>query len=136
MLHHQRHFTFDPRFEPAYEIALRERLALEAHRRDQMLGLIQLRIVELKAEYDALRRKYSPSQPRVPAGNSDGGQWTNGGGGAGQVAGRVQFSGVLSGWNFLSQTNQSICTFYDRTFDYNFSVVYEGNNCPFAYIKY
>lgn len=27
--------------------------------------------------------KYSPSQPRVPAGNSDGGQWTDGGGGGG-----------------------------------------------------
>jgi hypothetical protein len=26
-------------------------------------------------------RKYSPDQPRVPAGNSDGGQWTNEGGG-------------------------------------------------------
>jgi hypothetical protein len=26
-------------------------------------------------------RKYSPNQPRVPAGNLDGGQWTNGGGG-------------------------------------------------------
>lgn len=24
-------------------------------------------------------RKYDPSQPRVPAGNSEGGQWTNGG---------------------------------------------------------
>jgi hypothetical protein len=36
----------------------------------------------------ALRRlglKYSPDQPRVPAGNSDGGQWTSGGGsGAGR----------------------------------------------------
>ncbi|WP_439500210.1 hypothetical protein [Bosea sp. (in: a-proteobacteria)] len=28
-------------------------------------------------------RKYNPSQPRVPAGNSDGGQWTSGGGGSG-----------------------------------------------------
>lgn len=31
--------------------------------------------------YPALERKYSPSQPRVPAGNSDGGQWTEDGGG-------------------------------------------------------
>ena len=36
---------------------------------------------------EALRReaereeKYRPDQPRVPAGNSDGGQWTDGGGG-------------------------------------------------------
>jgi hypothetical protein len=31
--------------------------------------------------YPALARKYSPSQPRVPAGNPDGGQWADGGGG-------------------------------------------------------
>jgi hypothetical protein len=31
--------------------------------------------------YPALARKYSPDQPRVPAGNPDGGQWTDGGGG-------------------------------------------------------
>jgi HK97 family phage portal protein len=30
-----------------------------------------------------LLAKYSPDQPRVPAGNSDGGQWTSGGGGEG-----------------------------------------------------
>src|SRR5579871_430180 len=29
---------------------------------------------------DAAFQKYSPNQPRVPAGNSDGGQWTSGGG--------------------------------------------------------
>lgn len=27
-----------------------------------------------------IERKYNPNQPRVPAGNSDGGQWTSGGG--------------------------------------------------------
>jgi hypothetical protein len=27
------------------------------------------------------RKQYNPNQPRVPAGNSDGGQWTSGGGG-------------------------------------------------------
>lgn len=59
-----------------------------------------------------------------------------GGGGGGLIAGRVQFSGVLSGWNYLSESNQSICTFYDKTFDYQFSVIYEGNNCPDGYINY
>jgi hypothetical protein len=29
--------------------------------------------------FPALDRKYSPNQPRVPAGDPDGGQWTNGG---------------------------------------------------------
>ncbi len=31
----------------------------------------------------ALRRKYSPDQPRVPRGNPEGGQWTDAGGGGG-----------------------------------------------------
>ena len=36
--------------------------------------------------FPALARKYNPNQPRVPAGNSDGGQWTDGGaGGAGSL---------------------------------------------------
>jgi hypothetical protein len=30
--------------------------------------------------YPALQRKFNPDQPRVPAGNPDGGQWTDGGG--------------------------------------------------------
>jgi hypothetical protein len=31
-------------------------------------------------KFAALVRKYDPNQPRVPAGDPDGGQWTNGGG--------------------------------------------------------
>lgn len=31
--------------------------------------------------YPALQRKFNPDQPRVPAGNPDSGQWTDGGGG-------------------------------------------------------
>jgi hypothetical protein len=53
---------------------------------------IEREALEIKAEIAELRyelmwaelcRKYgyNPSQPRVPAGHSDGGQWTNGGGG-------------------------------------------------------
>jgi hypothetical protein len=33
----------------------------------------------------ALGGKYSPDQPRVPAGNPDGGQWTDGGGGGAEL---------------------------------------------------
>src|SRR5438128_901558 len=33
-----------------------------------------------------LRHKYSPDQPRVPAGNSDGGQWTSGASAVGNAA--------------------------------------------------
>lgn len=41
---------------------------------------------DLASAYPALDRKYDPNQPRVPAGNSDGGQWTDGGGGGGRIA--------------------------------------------------
>ncbi len=43
-------------------------------------------LAELKLELLLwqLRRKYSPSQPRVPAGNPDGGQWTKEGDDAGR----------------------------------------------------
>jgi len=46
---------------------------------------IQLVTLELKllAFADALERRYAPDQPRVPAGNADGGQWTDGGSGFG-----------------------------------------------------
>ena len=37
---------------------------------------------ELAALYERYERKYSPDQPRVPAGSSEGGRWTSGGGGA------------------------------------------------------
>ena len=51
-------------------------------------GLLRLRrqLADLKFEV-ALRRifhKYSPNQPRVPAGNPDGGQWTDDGGQGGR----------------------------------------------------
>lgn len=37
--------------------------------------------------------KYSPDQPRVPAGNRDGGQWTNGDGGGGGSSGEADGGG-------------------------------------------
>jgi hypothetical protein len=40
-------------------------------------------LVLVKAELRAALKKYSPSQPRVPVGNRDGGQWTTGDGGSG-----------------------------------------------------
>jgi hypothetical protein len=45
-----------------------------------------------------LRHKYSPDQPRVPAGNPDGGQWTDGGGSGADrsaVAGRSESVGLV-----------------------------------------
>jgi hypothetical protein len=55
---------------------------IEGERR--VLAAIQAELNEVKAELARRRRlaeaKYSPSQPRVPAGNPRGGQWTDGGG--------------------------------------------------------
>ncbi len=44
--------------------------------------LLHAHVVETKlcALRDAVEDKYDPNQPRVPAGNPDGGQWTDGGG--------------------------------------------------------
>ena len=48
-------------------------------------------------------RKFHPDQPRVPAGNSDGGQWTDGGGGSGPATSdqltptKIDFSGTKPG---------------------------------------
>jgi hypothetical protein len=53
-------------------------------------------LAELKHELMLwrLRRKYRPDQPRVAAGNPEGGQWTSDGGGAG--SGRINDSRVVS----------------------------------------
>jgi len=44
-------------------------------------------LAEVKRDlaFRRFQRKYSPDQPRVPAGNPDGGQWTSGGGTAAQA---------------------------------------------------
>lgn len=41
--------------------------------------------------FPALSRKYNPDQPRVPAGNPDGGQWTDGAVGTAQPMGDIGF---------------------------------------------
>jgi len=54
---------------------------------------VRIMLADLKFELAlrALGRKYSPGQPRVPAGNPDGGQWTDGGG-SGEQTERVVLS--------------------------------------------
>ncbi|MGN6311129.1 MAG: hypothetical protein ACTHNN_16440 [Xanthobacteraceae bacterium] len=44
--------------------------------------------------FPALSLKYNPNQPRVPAGNSDGGQWTDGGSNSAQPMGDVNFGNL------------------------------------------
>ncbi len=51
----------------------------------RLLAVLREEVAELRAELarrraaDRNESKYSPSQPRVPRGNPDGGQWTDGG---------------------------------------------------------
>jgi hypothetical protein len=61
--------------------------------------LLRRRLVSLKSQTRLLRhelaRKYNPDQPRVPAGNADGGQWTSSGGGGGPALTGTDFLGDL-----------------------------------------
>jgi hypothetical protein len=53
-------------------------------------------LAKIRLEYELRRfqQKYSPDEPRLPAGNSDGGEWTSGGGsGAGRDAGAAPQDG-------------------------------------------
>ena len=56
-----------------------------------------------------LTRKYDPKQPRVPAGNPDGGQWTDGGGAASprssprRPAARERESSASGGWTLRAR---------------------------------
>lgn len=57
-------------------------------------------ILSLKAQTRLLRddlaaRRYNPNQPRVPAGHSDGGQWTSGASGSGGGAPGIDLSGLF-----------------------------------------
>lgn len=84
------------------------------------LRALRLRLLRLRDELGLIRRdhwcrKYNPSQPRVPAGNAGGGQWTSGtgGGGAGSTGananpgfsdgpasdGDAGWSSLGEGWN-------------------------------------
>jgi hypothetical protein len=46
----------------------------------------QLADVKFELAFRRIFRKYSPDQPRVPAGSSEGGQWASGVSGSGEVA--------------------------------------------------
>jgi len=61
-------------------------------------------LLHVRPDYYALRfgfgrshaRKYDPDQPRVPAGNADGGQWTSGAGGEGSTEDPLETFGAAS----------------------------------------
>jgi hypothetical protein len=62
----------------------------------RLVAVLRAEVAELRAELKRRREleaKYSPSQPRLPAGNPRGGQWTDRGAGQGTVAGPSQDTG-------------------------------------------
>ncbi len=62
---------------------------------------LRLEVKKLKLDHELwlLEEKYSPNQPRVPAGNPEGGQWTSGGGVPQGVPGNSSDGQVLSDEN-------------------------------------
>ncbi len=86
--------------------------------------LIRRRLIRLQDETRSLRRllarKYNPNQPRVPAGNSDGGQWTDGGGGGGAGAGSFGDFGIgigLGEFGSLGESSAGMVPSVDPTGD-------------------
>jgi hypothetical protein len=69
------------------EARAREAAAQEEYEREVLA--LRHDFAKLKLEYELRRfeRKYSSNQPRVPAGNPDGGQWMNGANGVGGAVG-------------------------------------------------
>src|SRR3954454_14233996 len=82
-----------PRKPDAAEEAAFEAELAEVAKGYRLLAVLREEVAELRAELKRRREleaKYSPSQPRVPAGNPRGGQWTDrsgGGGGLGTADG-------------------------------------------------
>ena len=83
--------------QSVYERIERERIAarqaaLEAERKERELARLRCEHAAIRVStalirlQRALQRKYRPDQPRVPAGNPDGGQWTSEGGGTAAVS--------------------------------------------------
>ena len=75
------------KFDRRLSMASNEAIALDPEFEAEVLRL-RRDIASLRFEFElsklgSSRRKYLSDQPRVPAGNPDGGQWTSEGGGGG-----------------------------------------------------
>src|SRR3954447_10516180 len=82
--------------DAAKEAAFEAELAAEVAKGYRLLAVLREEVAELRAELKRRREleaKYSPSQPRVPAGNPRGGRWTDRSGGGGTVVGPSQDTG-------------------------------------------
>jgi len=55
-----------------------------------------------------LARKYSPDQPRVPAGSREGGRWTDAGGGSGQGSGNSSAAEPSTGTDAADQSRTQV----------------------------
>jgi hypothetical protein len=105
---------------------------------------LQLDLAARNLERALLELRYIPDQPRVPAGNPDGGQWTSEGSlpstgrlpaGTQRVAqamGRRAFSGYLERQNYLSREDVFECTYFDSRQNYRFT---ERWNAPCPAIR-
>src|SRR4051794_41128117 len=76
------------RAKQAAEDAARARAAEEQEEFEREVLALRHDFAKLKLERElwCFEQKYSPSQPRVPAGDPDGGQWTSGARAVGSVA--------------------------------------------------
>gem|GEM_PF-1250735 len=74
------------RLEEAAEDEATARAVAEQDAFEREVLALRHDFAKLKLEYELRRfqQKYSPDQPRVPAGSREGGQWTGGGGGGAQ----------------------------------------------------
>jgi hypothetical protein len=96
------------RQEQAAADEAKARALAEQHEFEREVLRLRHDFAKLKLEYELRRfqQKYSPDQPRVPAGNPDGGQWTSGGGsGAGRDIGRD--SGRSRSTDFSAQARRA-----------------------------
>jgi len=73
----------------AHDLGIGTDREIEAERQQLRCKLASLRLELELWKFASKWRKYSPDQPRVPAGKPDGGQWTSTGGGVGRNDPRV-----------------------------------------------
>src|SRR3954454_8831031 len=81
--------TLARKADAAKKAPLDPELAAEVAKGYRLIAVLREQVAEIRAETKRrreLEEKYSPSQPRLPAGNPRGGQWTDRSGGQGTVA--------------------------------------------------
>jgi hypothetical protein len=85
--------TVPRKADAAHAAAFEAEIEAEVAKGYRLLAVLREEVAELRAALKRRREleaKYSPSQPRVPAGNPRGGQWTDRSGGQSTVAGPSQ----------------------------------------------